>query len=208
MLAIYNLGGKKSPVVICGKAAEGRQYSKSGGMARKVRHGKDKMNQDIQKFLRRLDNSLLLVRGVYADWAKRYGVSYNGMAILYYMDGFGSCTQKQLSEEFLIPKQTVNNVVKKLFAAGYIRECPKDGQREGGWREKRLELTEEGKAHTDEMMGGLFHAEEVAARRIGRVQLTEMVDIMERYGSVLKEESGKCRMRRKAEEDRNSEVQA
>ena len=51
---------------------------------------------------------------LYGEWAKQHGMSYHAMITLYALNQDRKCTQKQIAEEWLIPKQTVNTVVKEL----------------------------------------------------------------------------------------------
>lgn len=51
---------------------------------------------------------------LYGEWAKQHGVSYNMLMILCTLDA-GPCTQKQVSESWMIPKQTVNARMPRLW---------------------------------------------------------------------------------------------
>ena len=58
---------------------------------------------------------------LYGEWAKAHGMSYNTVMTLYALAQARGCTQKQIAEEWLIPKQTVNTIVKELERQGYVR---------------------------------------------------------------------------------------
>ena len=58
---------------------------------------------------------------LYGEWAKQHGMSYHAMITLYALNQDRKCTQKQIAEEWLIPKQTVNTVVKELERQGFLK---------------------------------------------------------------------------------------
>ena len=77
-------------------------------------------------------------------WIKKLGLNYNTYAVLYTLasaDDFKT-TQKQICEDWMLPKQTVFNVCKEFREKGWIefRESPNDR------RERVLCLTQQGKA--------------------------------------------------------------
>ena len=57
---------------------------------------------------------------LYAAVSKRHGLSYHTAMTLYALDQDEGCTQKEIAKTWLIPKQTVNTVVKELERQGYI----------------------------------------------------------------------------------------
>ncbi len=57
---------------------------------------------------------------IYEDYARKVGVSYNSLYILNAIQENENCTQKQICEKTLLPKQTVNNVITSFYKKGYI----------------------------------------------------------------------------------------
>ncbi|MEI3362771.1 MAG: helix-turn-helix domain-containing protein [Oscillospiraceae bacterium] len=57
---------------------------------------------------------------LYAAVSKRHGLSYHTAMTLYALDQDEGCTQKEIAKTWLIPKQTVNTVVKELERQGYV----------------------------------------------------------------------------------------
>lgn len=76
-------------------------------------------------------------------WIKQQGLSYNTFAIFYTLVQKNTCTQKQIADEWFLPKQTVFSICKTLVHDGLLvmHESPKDK------RERLLSLTEKGKAY-------------------------------------------------------------
>lgn len=99
---------------------------------------------------------------LYREWARDHGMSYNTIMTLYAVDLAGQCTQKQISEEWLLPKQTVNTVVKDLERRGYLRlEAGRDQ------KEKRISFTPAGQVYAREHLRELYAAEDRAFASLG-----------------------------------------
>ena len=58
---------------------------------------------------------------LYAAVSKRHGLSYHTAMTLYALDQDEGCTQKEIAKTWLIPKQTVNTVVKELERQGFLK---------------------------------------------------------------------------------------
>ena len=62
---------------------------------------------------------------VYEEWAKAHGLSVNSLLVLCAVhDGREGCTQKKISQRWLIPKQTVNMVFKDFERRGLVWLSP------------------------------------------------------------------------------------
>ena len=76
------------------------------------------------KLLAELNCAVIQFRGLYAAWAKRHGISYNEMLVYYTIRDQGYCTQKQLCDSYLLPRQTINHVMLDLRARGLLTLSP------------------------------------------------------------------------------------
>ena len=95
----------------------------------KNREAIDRMNQCMN----RLDR-------LYYIAARKLGVKDNSLLLYYVLNDGKAHSQKEISEEWLVPRTTLNTVVKEEIEKGYIRlETP------GSTREKNIILTENGK---------------------------------------------------------------
>lgn len=70
------------------------------------------------------------------------GLKENTLSLLYALDDGAPHTQKQICEEWLIPKTTINTVVKECVANGYVTLAPGEHS-----HEKLICLTERGKGY-------------------------------------------------------------
>lgn len=99
---------------------------------------------------------------LYGEWAKQRGMSYNMFMVLYALDMANPCTQKQISENWMIPKQTVNTIVKDLERRGLLRfEMGQDQ------KEKQVCFTEEGQAFAKELLEEMYQMEDRVMERMG-----------------------------------------
>ena len=142
------------------------------------------MTRSTQALLSRVNLSLNKIRGAYTAWAKANGVNYHELLLLYFMLDHPQCTQKQVCELYLLPKQTINNVVIRLKDEGYLNLLS-DTDRQ---REKLLELTPAGRQYAGNILTPLLAVEERVLCRVGEEGIRQMADTAERYGALLAEE--------------------
>ena len=58
--------------------------------------------------------SLTRIAEIYYRWGRKVGIKENLLALLYALSDGGHYTQKQICEEWLIPKTTINTLIKEL----------------------------------------------------------------------------------------------
>ena len=110
--------------------------------------------EDSYEAIRRLMLAINRIDGSYYFSARKMGVKENTLALLYALDDGRPHSQKQIYEDWLIPKTTVNTVVKELRDAGYVTLLAEEAS-----REKMILLTETGKAYTREILQRVYDAE-------------------------------------------------
>ena len=140
----------------------------------------DQQNQ-TQQLHNRVNHAIIKCRGVYSQWAKAYGVSYNRMLVFYTIRDYGYCTQKQMCDQYLLPRQTMNNIVAALCREGLLTEDP--ARRQG--REKAYMLTAAGKIYSAKHLASLNKIEERAAELFGPERIGAMADLVLEYDRAL-----------------------
>lgn len=118
---------------------------------------------ELRAKMEQLNTCICKMTELYRTWAKRHGMSYNTMMTLYALGQSRKCTQKQIADEWLIPKQTVNTVIKELERLGYISFEPLPGS-----KQKVVCLTESGRAYADSCLHELYAMEARALRSLGQ----------------------------------------
>ena len=108
---------------------------------------------------------------LYVQWAKRHGLSANEFFILYMLGHGGACTQKEVSEEWRLPKQTVSFVCKHLESKGWIQSTPDTRDKRG----RLICLTPQGKEVVLPMVNTLNEIEMQTAQLFGVDKLSELL---------------------------------
>lgn len=75
---------------------------------------------DYKNELRELFNIFNETNKAYNELASKVGLSYNQMVILYYLQSHYNVTQKNIVNDMLIPKQTINTILNNWINEGYI----------------------------------------------------------------------------------------
>ena len=139
------------------------------------------MDLQTQQLVTGVNRAVIKFRGVYSAWSKRHDISYNEMLVFYTIRDEGFCTQKQICDSYLLPRQTMNHVFAKLRADGILQEVPELGQ----GREKAFVLSEKGTAYAGPLMESLNRLEEKAAKQMGHEKIRAMTDLVQEYDRFL-----------------------
>ena len=121
---------------------------------------------------------------LYEDYARKSGISYNSLYILNAILYTENCTQKQICEKTLLPKQTVNNVITSFFKSGYIelREFPENR------RVKTIHLTEKGMQYAQTLIPHIHEADCKAMEALSEEQQDMLLKLMDTYVSTFRKE--------------------
>lgn len=139
--------------------------------------------EDSYENIRRLMLAINKIDGSYYFFARKLGVKENTLALLYALDDGKPYSQKQICEDWLIPKTTVNTVVKELQEAGYITLLLEDNT-----REKKILLTDSGKSYTEELLKKVYAAEQEALNRTLQDFPAAFINAFEYFSKCLCEE--------------------
>ena len=135
------------------------------------------MTEENQKKIRQEVKEFYAVwRGmnyVYNDWAKRHGLSFYQLYSLYAIwESKGLCTQKDICGQWLLPKQTVNTILKNYEEEGLITFHVSESDK----RNKMIGLTDKGQEYADEVLGELTALETDVFRTMGAERSHELVE--------------------------------
>lgn len=117
------------------------------------------MNENFAE-IRQLMLATTRIDGAYYMLSRKLGVKENILALLYALDDEKPHSQKQVCQDWMIPKTTINTNIKELVKAGYVTLCPS-----GSSREKMITLTEEGKVYTERILKDVYAAEQAAMEK-------------------------------------------
>ena len=128
----------------------------------------------------RLTDAINRIDGAYYFCAKHMGVKENTLALLFALDDGKPHSQTQIAREWLIPKTTVNTVVKELTQVGYITLVGTERS-----REKNIVLTQEGRTYADQVMKEMKLAERQALDQTLDQYPAEFIDAIEYFAGRL-----------------------
>ena len=130
--------------------------------------------------LRRLMLATSKIDGAYYFFARRMGVNENAMAFYYALADGKPHTQKAICDEMLIPRTTINSIVKAALAQGYITISPRQNS-----KEKDIVLTASGQIYADAMVKQIYKAEEQAIQETLRHFSPEFITAIEYFSQRL-----------------------
>lgn len=139
------------------------------------------MDQESLKLLSEINRAIIHFRGLYAAWAKEHGISYHELLVLYTIREQGFCTQKQICDSYLLPRQTMNHVFLDLRKRGLLElnsaHCM--------GREKAFVLSPQGEQYAQPLIAALNQVELEALETFGKPALQSMIRDVLSYAQAL-----------------------
>ena len=135
------------------------------------------------EIVRRIWHLMNNIDGVYYYLSKHVGINENALTLLYALDDGMPHSQKEISDEWLIPRTTINSIVKTMIYDGYIEFCEEQHK-----KEKQLILTQKGRDYAEHLLGNIYAIEERAIRKTLTTYSTEFVAALEDFSNNLYEE--------------------
>ena len=142
--------------------------------------------KDYYSEIRRFMLATNKIDGAYYYFAKKIGVNENTLAVLYALDDGKPHSQKEICEEWLIPKTTISTIIRELIDIGYVNLVP--GKHT---KEKTIYLTEKGQNYVNKILPIVYEAEQQAMERTLQEFSSEFIEATERFSEYLCEEFNK-----------------
>lgn len=137
-------------------------------------------NQTLQ-LLNEVDRAIIKFRRVYSVRSKKHGIGYNEMLVLYTMRDLGYCSQKQICDSYLVPKQTINHVMSNMLDNGILCISPENC----AGREKAYVFTDMGWEYARPLLDSLGKIEAKAVKAMGAEKIRQMTALVCEYDNVL-----------------------
>ena len=138
----------------------------------------------LREQIRLVNTALSATLDLYRIWAKKHDLNYNALVILYTLDDYKVCTQKQICEWWALPKQTVHGILQDFEKKGYITVTANEDNK----RERLIAFTENGTLYANSILKPLHEMEEHAMERLGEEQRNQLIQSNTNYYELLKEE--------------------
>ena len=122
-------------------------------------------------------------------WIAKLGLGYNHFAVLYSLAAAerGQCTQKQICDEWLLPKQTVFNVCKEYKEKGWIEFSESTVDK----REKMMRLTADGKAKAEPVWQATQQLADKTFAKLGEKKTAQLFALLAEFCTVCREQIDK-----------------
>ena len=132
---------------------------------------------------RRLIFALYHIDETYYLNEKNKKLSDAELCVMYALDDGNPHSQREISQEWLLPKTSVNTIVKRWEKEGFLIMTPIAGKR----REMNIMLTNAGRAYAKDFMGFLYRAEDKALKKTIDRYSDSFIEAIEFFGASLTE---------------------
>ena len=136
---------------------------------------------NAKSFFYDFGRALYHVDSFYDEFAKQSNVSSALLWVLYALNDGNSHTQIEISNDWELPKTTVNTVIKEIQKNGYVDLIPIKGKR----REMSIVLTESGKKYADRVLTDLYKKEAEVYKALSSEEYA-IVAVLEKIAKKLK----------------------
>lgn len=125
---------------------------------------------------------------VYEEWAKAHGLSVNSLLVLSAIhEGGKDCTQRKISQRWMIPKQTINMVLKGFEQKGLVEMFPMQEDK----RNKLIRFTPAGNRYADSIISQLRKAELFVIEEMGIERMKQLNDNTALFVELFRKAGGK-----------------
>jgi len=129
-----------------------------------------------KEFFYKLGKLVYHIDGVYEEYGRNCKIkSPNLLWILYALGDGEKHSQKQICDDWDIPRSTANTIIKDLESKGYIELTPIKGER----RELLISLTSSGKEYADSTLSDLYRKEKEVFKNLSNADklLADLEDL-------------------------------
>lgn len=137
----------------------------------------------IREKARRLTIALFKIDEIYFTNEQKISIKESELCLMYALDDGKSHSQRQVSEQWLIPKTTLNTIVKQWERKGLLTLSAIPGKR----REMQISLTEAGKKYAEASLDFMYQAENQAVQKTLERYSDTFIEALEYFGGALNE---------------------
>lgn len=132
-----------------------------------------------------INKALSRINGLYQKWYQKNSINSYQLQTLNALYNEPMLSQKEISDNYQIPAQTVNNAIKTLEKQGYVQLIP--DERDKRWR--KISFTEEGVAYAEKTVASLHQLDLAVMKRMGKKKYKQLIALLGDYGEALQEET-------------------
>ena len=135
--------------------------------------------------IRRVMIGVNIIEGSYDEISRRLGIKENLLVLLYALDDGRAHSQVEISRNWMMPRTTLNTIVKECVAKGLVTLEPQPHT-----REKYLRLTPAGQAWGQKILPPVYQAEQRAFEEVLGQAGGAFVEGFEAFARALCREMG------------------
>lgn len=144
-------------------------------------------NTDFMEQLNRYYSVWQEYNYVYEEWAKAHGISVNSLLVLSAIhEGGNDCTQRKISQRWMIPKQTINMILKEFERKGLVELLPMQEDK----RNKLIQFTPAGDKYADGIISKLRKVELCVIEEMGIERMKQLNDNMALFVELFSKTGG------------------
>ena len=137
---------------------------------------------NIRKTARQFVIALANIDTTYAASTAKIGSQQTELWLMYALDDGKPHSQKQICDEWGLPRTTLNTIIKKCEAAGYLTLSLIPGKR----REMQISLTEKGTTYAKQLLDVVYRAESRAMEETLKRYSAEFISALDFYAQSIK----------------------
>ena len=146
-------------------------------------------NTDFMEQLNRYYSIWQEYNYMYEEWAKAHGMSVNNLLVLSAIhEGGKDCTQRKISQRWMIPKQTVNMILKEFERKGLVELLPMQEDK----RNKLIRFTPAGNEYADAIISKLRKVELYVIEEMGIERMKQVNDNVALFVELFRKAGGNC----------------
>lgn len=139
----------------------------------------------MRKLSRRLTEVIMKIGGIEDKIDDSIDINGTELTLMYALDDGNSHSQKEIADNWMIPRTTLNTIVKRWEKEGIITLEKMSGKR----REMAIRLTQTGAEKAERGLAPTYTAEDNALKKTVEKYGDVFVEALEYYSEALKEES-------------------
>ncbi len=121
--------------------------------------------------------------GVYVKIAKELGIKENTLLLIDILSDGNPHSQKQICEDWMIPRTTLNTIIGECIKEGYLLLLPQPHS-----KEKRISLTDKGRLFAEQSTKAMNLAVETALQKTCKDYSIDFISAFETYVNYLQQE--------------------
>lgn len=139
---------------------------------------------DYKEQIRNMNKALSTINGLYQKWYQNHTMNSYLVQTLNALYMEPDLTQKEISENYQMPPQTVNNAIQAMKKEGYIELVQSEKDR----RYKKIVFTEIGSEYAEETVSPLIELDKRIIKRMGITKYKQLISLLNTYGEALEQE--------------------